>query len=116
MPMRLSSDQLWHRFGHHENRWSGHWREIDTTLKFAVAVALASFSPQPLFLPVLSLMLLIIGFWTAGASLWRGEVRDVPRYTRWDEAGLLVFVGFAAAIVCEPMDAVRYLDQLEMRR
>ena len=116
MPMRLSSDQLWHRFGHHGNRWSGHWREIDTTLKFAAAVALASFSPQPLFLPVLSLMLLIIGFGTAGSALVRGDTRESPLFTRWDEAGLLVFAGFAAGIVCEPMDALRYLDQMEMRR
>ena len=111
MPMRLTSDRLWSHFGHRENRWSGHWREIDTALKFVAAVAVASFSPLPLFLPVLSMMLLIIGFGTAGSALWRRETRESPLFTRWDEAGLLVFAGFAAAIVCDPIDVLRYLDQ-----
>lgn len=116
MPTRLTSDRQWSHFGHRENWWSGHWREIDIAIKFVVAVAVASFSPLPLFLPVLSMMLLIIGFGTAGSALLRGDTRESPLVTRWDEAGLLVFAGFAAVIVCDPTDALRYLDQLEMRR
>jgi hypothetical protein len=116
MHRRASSNHLLDRFDYRGVWGREHWREIDTVLKFAAAAAVASMCPLPLLLPVLSMMLLAIGFWTAGGALLRGDPRQSATYTRWDESGLLVFAGFAAAIISDPMDAWRYFERFEMGR
>lgn len=68
---------------------------------------LLSFVPPALFLPVLSstclagATLFAIWAWTSGAR-WESNA-----VTRWDVAGALAFIGFAAALLSEPEHVLR---------
>ena len=63
---------------------------------------LSSLLPQPLVLPVLSLIA-IAGAAIVSLIAWeRGGVRHSPAVTAWDVAGALAFIGFAAAILSDP--------------
>ncbi len=83
---------------------------VGGALTFVTAVTL--FHPHPLALPLLSVVLVLAGFALAGCAwAWRffhkGE--DVP--ARPDHlSGLIVFFGFAAAILGDPNAAVQSLQ------
>ncbi len=83
-----------------------HLKPHATTVELIVLVAvpailLATFTPRPLFLPVLSLAALAVAglaalvAW-AGKAEWRGN-----RATIWEIAGAFAFVGGAAAAFCQ---------------
>ena len=89
------------------NRWI--W--VETVLVIAGAVLLASFCPLPLFMIMLSVLLLIPGFGIALISYLRNEPREVAVLTHWDQAGILVFLGFAVALLSEPAEFLTYLEE-----
>jgi hypothetical protein len=68
----------------------------------AAAMILAAVQlPGLAVLPVGSLVLLVAGF--AAAALWWGsEARESRRLSYRDVAGILVFFGFAAALLSDP--------------
>ena len=76
----------------------------------AGALAAASFAPLPLVLPVVSVILVLSGCVIAGYSYFRSERRDAGRFTRWDQAGLFMFAGFIAALICDSNEALTFIE------
>ncbi|HZA02075.1 MAG TPA: hypothetical protein VE665_07325 [Hyphomicrobiaceae bacterium] len=76
------------------------------------AALISTHLPMPLVLPALSVLFVVTGFaiaaalWLAGVPL--GGVRD----GRWEIAGALVLVGFAAAILTDGEQALALLEQM----
>jgi hypothetical protein len=63
---------------------------------------------QPLAMPILSAALTVLGFaWAAVAALRR---RDVPLEEKETGPALLVFLGFAAAMLCDADQLATYLQ------
>ncbi len=77
------------------------WISGETVLVIACAVLIASLFPAPLFMIMFSVILLIPGFGIALVSYIQREPREVAVLTHWDQAGILVFLGFAAALLSE---------------
>ncbi|MFM9850361.1 MAG: hypothetical protein ACKVP3_24805 [Hyphomicrobiaceae bacterium] len=90
---------------------------LDTTLIAAAALVAALYVPEPLILPALGVLLTACGFVIAlYALLARRQPADEQQsFTRWDQAGLLVFGGFAVSILSDPGEAMVYLEDLERR-
>lgn len=80
-----------------------------TVLAAASVVLLASFTPRPLFLPVLSLAALAVAglaallAWASRAQ-WRGD-----HITVWDISGVFALIGCAAAMLSEPENVLQLL-------
>lgn len=108
-------------FGLHQNRprqkKHGHLHfELLTGVALAMALVAALLAPSPVRLIVLSVLLLAVGFGSALVAYLRGDQHDAHRFTLWDQAGLLVFVGFAAAILADDTSWVPYVEQLITER
>jgi hypothetical protein len=77
-----------------------------TALAAASVILLASFTPRPLFLPVLSLAAIAVAglaallAWACRAQ-WRGD-----NITIWDIAGACALIGCAAAMLSKPEDVL----------
>lgn len=80
-----------------------------TALAAALVILLASFTPRPLFLPVLSLAAIAVAglaallAWACRAQ-WRGD--DI---TIWDISGAFALIGFAAGMLSKPEHVVQLL-------
>ena len=83
--------------------------EVLTGVTLAMTGFAAVLAPAPVRLIVLSVLLLAAGFGSAIVAYLRGDQHDAVRFTLWDQAGLLVFVGFAAAILADDTSWVPYL-------
>lgn len=86
----------------------------DSMLKFgAVALSLVTFvamlHPSPLVLPFLSAILVTASIGIASAIAWRHRAEPQTFPDRMALPGLLVFFGFAAAIICDPDQVVQAL-------
>ena len=88
---------------------------INTLLVLAATIVGAAHVPGPLFLPALSVLLLVCGFAIALAALIRREPQEARSLTHWDQAGFLLFVGFAASMLSDPGEVIAYFDALEKR-
>lgn len=105
MPSKL------HRLPGVETARINRWISVETGLVIVGAVLLASLCPPPLFMIMLSVLLLVPGFAIAFISYLRREPREVAVLTHWDQAGFLVFLGFAVALLSEPADFINYLEE-----
>lgn len=65
----------------------------------ATALVLAALSPAPFRVMVASSVLLLIGFVSALVIHMRAKTSDSAR---WDQSAVLVFAGFAAALIADP--------------
>ena len=72
--------------------------------------------PEPLRLIMLGSILVTVGFGSALIALLRREPREVTHMSLWDQAGLLVFLGFAAALLSDSADWIAYLDGMKSER
>ena len=86
--------------------------EVLTGTTLAIALIAAFLAPAPVRLIVLSIILLAAGFGSAIVAYLRGDQHDAHRFTLWDQAGLLVFIGFAAAILADDTSWVPYVNQM----
>jgi hypothetical protein len=77
----------------------------------AGALILALTLPQPLVLPALSILFVAVGFGAASGLYLRGY-RLQGGHGGWEVSGLLVFLGFAAAILADVPEALTALEQL----
>ena len=89
---------------------------LETVAAIIGAVALASFFPQPLFMPMLSAMLVVLGFSIAAISCLRREPQAVAAATHWDQAGMLLFIGFAVAMLSEPAELLAYMEEAKSKK
>ena len=85
---------------------------INTLLVLAATIVGAAHVPGPLFLPALSVLLLVCGFAIVLYAFIRREAQEVPTLTHWDQAGFLLFVGFAASMLSDPGEMIAYFDAL----
>jgi hypothetical protein len=67
---------------------------------------------EPLRLAAMSALLISAGMGAAAIAWLTSVPRDGARWTLWEAAGLLVFLGFAAAIVTDPDEVVSYLGMV----
>ena len=97
-------------------------KRADLSVKFVtgaiivLSVLVACLFPQPLRVIMLGSILVTVGFGSALIALLRREPRDVPHFSLWDQAGILVFFGFAAALLSDSAEWVAYLDGLKSER
>jgi hypothetical protein len=85
-----------------------------TALVVAATLLSAALLPSPLVLPALAILFVCAGFATAAGLCLSGHRMQPVRHPAWDLAGLLVFMGFAAAILTDVKDALAAFDQLSM--
>ena len=78
----------------------------------AAAAGLAAALPTPLVLPALSILLVTVGFAGTGVLYIRGHRLTRDRHPGWELAGVLVFLGFAAAMMTDTQEALAVLDQM----
>ncbi len=74
----------------------------------AGALMLALTLPQPLLLPALSILFVVVGF-GAASGLFLSGYRLQSDHPGWETSGLLVFLGFAAAILADLPEALTAL-------
>lgn len=68
---------------------------------------------HPLVLPLLSILLVGAAIVIAAFVAWRDRRLATPRSDRFHLAGLVIFFGFAAAIMGDPDPAVRSLESMK---
>ena len=115
--MRTSSIQLSRRL-HATTGSDGDQSLLIAGGVMAFVTAAALLHPHPLALPLLSAVLVLVAFALAASALaWRyfHKGKDVPARPDHmsgliDLSGLIVFFGFAAAILCDPNAAVQSLQ------
>jgi hypothetical protein len=81
----------------------------------AGTLAAASFAPLPVVLPVVSVILVLSGCGIAAYSWFRSERRDTGVFTCWDQAGLFMFAGFVAALICDSTEALTFIETFTNR-
>lgn len=79
----------------------------------ALFLALTALLPGPLVLPAVSLVLLLAGFGLAAVNRLAPAALPVRHAKRRDLAAVLVFIGFAAAILTDGADALRVMAEIE---
>ncbi len=87
-------------------------RQWECALLLGSALAAASFAPHPLVLPVVSVLLLLSALFTSAYAWLRSETRMENEFTRWDQAGILTFAGFAAALIGDSAEIVEVMERL----
>ena len=92
----------------HATAWT-----VLTALVAAAAVFMAAQLPSALVLPAMSLLMILAGLaLAAGSWLARGGMAQGLGMAR-EVAGILVFFGFAAAMLTDKADALAALARLE---
>jgi hypothetical protein len=87
-------------------------RQWECAFLLAGALAAASFAPHAIVLPIVSAVL-VIGAVLAVAIAWmRSEGRMPGEFTRWDQAGVLMFAGFVAALTGDSAETLQMLELL----
>ena len=68
--------------------------------------------PEPLVMPAIAILLVGAGMGIAAGLHMAGYRLGADGHHAWDVAGLMVFVGFAAAIMTDSAGALATLDQI----
>ena len=79
----------------------------------AVVTLFAVAHPHPLVLPLLSVILVVAGFIAAGWVWYRSRGAEGDRLARLSTPGVILFFGFAAAMLGDPDPAVQSLQQMK---
>jgi hypothetical protein len=85
-------------------------RQWECAILLAAALAAASFAPHPLILPIVSALLVLCALLAASHAWFTAERRLVGEFTRWDQAGLLMFAGFLAALTGDSAETMRFME------
>jgi hypothetical protein len=78
----------------------------------AASVLLLAMLPEPLVMPAIAILLVGAGMTIAAGLHAAGYRLSADDHHAWDVAGLMVFVGFAAAIMTDSASALATLDQI----
>ena len=85
-------------------------RQWECATLLAGALAAASFAPHPIVLPIVSIVLVLSAALAAGYAWLRSERRMAGEFTHWDQAGILIFAGFVAALVGDSAEVVQFVE------
>jgi hypothetical protein len=85
-------------------------RQWECAILLAAALAGASFAPHPLVLPIVSALLVLCALLAASHAWFTGERRLAAEFTRWDQAGLLMFAGFLAALTGDSAETIQFME------
>ena len=81
----------------------------------AGALAVASFAPLPIVLPLVSVILVLSGFIVGAYAWFNSERRAAGIFTCWDQAGLFVFAGFVAALMGDSAETLNFIETFTQR-
>jgi hypothetical protein len=87
-------------------------RQWECALLLAGALAAASFAPHAIVLPIVSAVLVIGAFFAVGLAWLGSESRAAGEFTRWDQAGVLMFAGFVAALTGDSAETLQMMETL----
>jgi hypothetical protein len=87
-------------------------RQWECALLLAGALAAASFAPYAIVLPIVSVALVIGAILAASLAWLTSEHRAAGEFTRWDQAGVLIFAGFVAALTGDSAEALQMMEAL----
>ena len=87
-------------------------RQWECAILLAGALAAASFAPHPIVLPIVSVVLVLSAGLAAGLAWLQAERRITGEFTRWDQAGILVFAGFVAALTGDSAEVLHFMESL----
>jgi hypothetical protein len=87
-------------------------RQWECAILLSGALAAASFAPHPIVLPIVSVVLIVAAVIASGYAWFRAEPRLVGEFGRWDQAGILVFAGIAAALTGDSAEVLQFLESL----
>ena len=87
-------------------------RQWECALLLVGALAAASFAPHPLVLPIISVLLVLAAVLAAGYAWLHSEGRAQGEFTRWDQAGILIFAGFTAALTGDSAEVMQFMETL----
>jgi hypothetical protein len=87
-------------------------RQWECAILLSGALAVASFAPHPIVLPIVSVVLIVAAAIASGYAWFRAEPRLVGEFGRWDQAGILVFAGIAAALTGDSAEVLQFLESL----
>ena len=87
-------------------------RQWECAILLSGALAAASFAPHPIVLPIVSVVLIAAAAIASGYAWLTAERRVAGEFGRWDQAGILVFAGFAAALTGDSAEVLQFLDGL----
>ena len=87
-------------------------RQWECAILLSGAFAAASFAPHPIVLPIVSVVLIGAAAIASGYAWFRGERRLSGEFGRWDQAGILIFAGFVAALTGDSAEVLQFLDSL----
>jgi hypothetical protein len=85
-------------------------RQWECAVLVAAALAAASFAPHPIVLPIVSVVLMLLAASAAGYAWARSEGRHAGEFTRWDQAGILAFAGFVAALTGDSAEVLQFME------
>lgn len=83
-----------------------------TAMAATGGVLLMATLPEQLVLPAIAILFVAAGFATAAGLFLAGYRLGADGHHAWDVAALMVFVGFAAAILADTGGALATLDEL----
>ena len=87
-------------------------RQWECALLLAGALAAASFAPHAIVLPIVSVALVTGALLAVGLAWLASERRAAGEFTRWDQAGVLIFAGFVAALTGDSGEALQMMEAL----
>ena len=87
-------------------------RQWECAFLLAGALAAASFAPLAVVLPIVSAVLVIGALLAAGVAWASAEHRMPSVFTRWDQAGVLIFAGFVAALTGDSAETLQMMEAL----
>jgi hypothetical protein len=91
-------------------------RQWECAILLSAALAAASFAPHPIVLPIVSVLLVLSAALAAGIAWFRSETRPAGEFARWDQAGILLLAGLAAALVGDSAEVVQFMEHFADRR
>lgn len=100
---------------HHAERRSIR-RQWECAILLAGALAAASFAPHPIVLPIVSVLLVVSAGLAAGYAWFQAEARSAGGFTRWDQAGILAFAGFFAALTGDSGEVLQFMESFAEAR
>jgi hypothetical protein len=87
-------------------------RQWECAFLLAGALAAASFAPHAIVLPIVSAVLVIGALLALGLARLASERRAAGAFTRWDQAGVLIFAGFVAALTGDSAETLQMMEAL----
>ena len=85
-------------------------RQWECAVLLSGALAAASFAPHPIVLPIVSVLLMLLAGCAAFYAWARSEGHPAEEFTRWDQAGILAFAGFVAALTGDSAEVMQFME------